>query len=107
MYVEYLMEDAFSRAGRWLLLIQKPPRLHPPRTESSVTAVMETMAVLAMTAPPLAGTRRTSSAVRPLASLSFTAVSTGPRARLGLSAAGAGRAAPLRVVASSSVGLLL
>ncbi|XP_066355973.1 uncharacterized protein [Miscanthus floridulus] len=74
---------------------------------------METMAALARTAPPLAGsTRRPSCALRPTASLSFGAASTTPRGRLGLglstASAGSGRAAraravPRRIVASSEV----
>ncbi|TVT98839.1 hypothetical protein EJB05_55830 [Eragrostis curvula] len=71
---------------------------------------METMAVLARTAPPLAGTgRRPSAALRPSASLSFASASSRPRATLGLRAAGGARAAGARraalrpVVASSEV----
>ncbi|XP_066355591.1 uncharacterized protein [Miscanthus floridulus] len=74
---------------------------------------METMAALARTVPPLAGsTRRPSCALRPTASLSFGAASTAPRGRLGLglstASAGCGRAAraravPRRIVASSEV----
>nr|CAB3450873.1 unnamed protein product [Digitaria exilis] len=72
---------------------------------------METMAVLARTASPLAGTgRRPSASVRPSASLSFSAASTGTRRRVGrgLSAAkvesrsaARTRAAPRGIVASS------
>ncbi|KAG0521156.1 hypothetical protein BDA96_08G137200 [Sorghum bicolor] len=74
---------------------------------------METMAALARTAPPLAGTtQRHSCALRRTASLSFAAASTTPRGRLGLAlstaSAGSGRAAraravPRRIVASSEV----
>ncbi|TVU49626.1 hypothetical protein EJB05_00944 [Eragrostis curvula] len=71
---------------------------------------METMAVLARTAPPLAGTgRRPYAALRPSASLSFASASSRPRATLGLRAAGGARAAGARraalrpVVASSEV----
>ncbi|XP_062204482.1 nucleoside diphosphate kinase 2, chloroplastic-like [Phragmites australis] len=67
------------------------------------------MAVLARTAPPLAGTgHRPSVAVRPSVSLSFAA-SSRPRSGLGLSAAGGGRVAvarravPRSIVASSEV----
>ncbi|RLN07597.1 nucleoside diphosphate kinase 2 [Panicum miliaceum] len=64
---------------------------------------METMAVLARTAPPLAGTgRRPSATVRPSAFLSIAATSTGTRGRVarGLSAAtvGSGSAARARAV---------
>ncbi|CAD6267580.1 unnamed protein product [Miscanthus lutarioriparius] len=75
---------------------------------------METMAALARTAPPLAGSsRRPSCALRPTASLSFGAASTTPRGRLGLglstASAGSGRAAraravPRRKIVASSVG---
>ena len=75
---------------------------------------METMAALARTAPPLAGSsRRPSCALRPTASLSFGAASTTPRGRLGLglstSSAGSVRAAgaravPRRKIVASSVG---
>ncbi|KAK3139960.1 hypothetical protein QOZ80_5AG0393300 [Eleusine coracana subsp. coracana] len=65
---------------------------------------METMAVLAKTAPPLAGTRsRPSATVRPSASLSFAAAPTRPRGRLGLSVAGTGRAAGARRAAPRSI----
>ncbi|XP_066356772.1 nucleoside diphosphate kinase 2, chloroplastic-like isoform X1 [Miscanthus floridulus] len=74
---------------------------------------METMAALARTAPPLAGsTRRPSCALRPTASLSFGAASTTPRGRLGLglstASPGSVRAArartvPRRIVSSSEV----
>ncbi|XP_039783139.1 nucleoside diphosphate kinase 2, chloroplastic-like isoform X2 [Panicum virgatum] len=74
---------------------------------------METMAVLARTAPPLAGTgRRPSAAVRPSAFLSFAAASTGTRGRVarglstttvGSGSAARARAVPRGIVASSEV----
>jgi len=72
---------------------------------------METMAVLARTAPPLAGTgRRPSAAVRPSAFLSFAAASTGTCGRVegglstttvGSGSAARARAVPRGIVASS------
>jgi hypothetical protein len=71
--------------------------LNPKSSSSSVQGSVKTMAVLARTAPPLAGTGHwASTSVLPSASLSFAAASSRPRGRLGLSAAGTGRVAGAR-----------